>query len=180
MLLVPLLISCGDEARVAAPTAAPTDTVDPSTPTPVVSPTPTVRTAAGQFIEVGQTGEINNVFITLDSIRRATDGATPPAERFEYVILTLTFENKNEEPVTVGGPLDEAMVWDADGVVYSRTDKAQVQPPNLAVETMTIEPSAKGTGELALELPVSAKGLQIQYQIRTPIGKGTVQIKLDK
>jgi hypothetical protein len=180
LLLVPVLIACGEEARVSVPTPVPTDTVDPSTPTPVVSPTPTVRTAAGQVIAVGQTGEINNVFITLDGLRRASDGATPQSDRYEYAILTLTFENKTNDQITVGGPLDEVLVWDADGVVYSRTDKAQVNPPNLAVEEVNIAPGAKQTGELAIELPKNAKGLQVQYQIRTPLGKGTVQIVLDK
>jgi hypothetical protein len=185
MLLVPVLIACGEEARVSTPTPVATDTVDPSTPTPVVSPTPTVRTAAGQVIEVGQTGEINNVFITLDSIRRsslgrASDGATPQSDRYEYLIVTLTFENKNQEQITVGGPLDEVLVWEADGVVYSRTDRATVNPPNLAVDEVTIEPGAKETGELAIELPKNATGLQVQYQIRTPLGKGTVQMVLDK
>jgi hypothetical protein len=180
LVFASLLVACGDETVLSTPTASPTDTVDPSTPTPVFTPVPTVRTAAGQIIATGETGEVNNVFVTLNSIRRTSEAPTPPAERSEFVIINLTFENKNKEPIKVGFETDEVLVWDEDGGVFPKTAAVPVQPPNLALETVTIDPDAKQTGEMAFELPIASEGLTVQYQIRTPLGKGTVQLKLDK
>ncbi len=76
--------------------------------------------------------------------------------------------------------MDSMLVWDSNGNVFSDTSVATVEPPNLAVELVTVEPGESQTGELALEVSAASTGLVLQYELTTERGRGTLQITLDK
>ncbi|MEO6457337.1 MAG: DUF4352 domain-containing protein [Chloroflexia bacterium] len=130
-------------------------------------------TSAG-VLNVGQTGEIDGLKVTLHSVRRTEQGALGSAdEGKEYVIVKLTFENTTAEEKVVSSLLQFA-VRDAAGTEYNVDLFADVKT------TPDGDIAAKGKleGESGFEVPKAAKGLVFEY---TPLlSDSKLQFKLDK
>jgi hypothetical protein len=197
-----LLAGCGGEA------STPTATAVQSTPTAVTPANPTAMPTAastaqgstgaedtpipvtdGGTISAGQTGTTDDVKITLDRIRHTDQGAIAPMSGYEYIVLKLTYENDNSYPVSVGSFWDDVTVRDAAGKTYKDTGMAALTSKefgnNLAVDSATLNPKGKHTGELGLEVPKDATGLVVDYQLTTadPTGalrRGILHFKLDR
>jgi hypothetical protein len=187
------LAACGGEVTPApAPNPAATATVQAAQPAETpgqdisdAPATPTASTAsqsdapAGE-IGVGQTGEINGIMITLNSIRHQAEGAVAPMEGYEYIVLNLTFENTTGVPVMVGSFMDEVTVKDDAGEKYRDSGMADLEATNLATDGGMVQPNETLTGELALEVPADAMGLIVEYELTTADGNGQLTFKLDR
>src|SRR5688572_21759228 len=85
ILLLLLLTECGEF----------TMSTEPKTPT---SLDPAELT-------VGSTGESGGVKVTVDDVRRRTEGFNAPKEGMQYVLVTVTIDNNTEENQPLRGQL---------------------------------------------------------------------------
>src|SRR5688500_10064699 len=127
-----------------------------------------------EVLNVGQTGEIDGLKVTLHSVRRSTKGALGNAdEGKEYVIVKLTFENTTAEEKIVSSLLQFA-VRDAAGTEYNIDLFSDVQ----STPDGDIAAGGKLEGESGFQIPTTATGLVFEY---TPLlSDSKLQFKLDK
>jgi hypothetical protein len=173
-----LLAGCGDPPPAPSPTATSASAVVTNTPrTGGPQPQPTLT---GGELSVGQTGQIGDVRVTFDGIRRTSEGALEPAEGNDYIVIRLSFENTGSEQAIVGSFADNVDVVDSVGQRYRDTGMANVEGTNLAVEAAYLEPGDKATGEIAFEVPTDANGLVAEYRLITIEGSDPLRFRLDR
>jgi hypothetical protein len=178
MLGVILLTGCGDTP--VTPTATRTTVAAVATDTPsTLQPEPQPTLTGGER-SVGQTGQVGDVRVTFDEIRRTSHGALEPAQGNEYIVIRLSFENTGSEQVIVGSFADNVDVVDSAGHRYRDTGMANVEGTNLAVEAAYLEPGDKATGEIAFEVPTAANGLVVEYRLITVQGAEPLRLRLDR
>lgn len=140
-------------------------------------PTPaTQQEAVPASVElgVGSTAETAGLRITLNDVRRDTEGAFGKANAGTvYLVLDLTFENTSDKETTVSS-LISGSVRDDTGQKYNLSFTAKTK----AAPDGTIPAGGKSKGEVAYEVPESATGLT--YTFDPVFGGDAVQFKLDK
>jgi hypothetical protein len=175
---VVVLAGCGDTPLTPAATATTVNAVATDTPS-MLQPQPQPTLTGGE-LSVGQTGQIGDVRVTFDEIRRTSEGALEPAQGNEYIVIRLSFENRGSEQVIVGSFADNVDVVDSAGQRYRDTAMANVEGTNLAVEAAYLEPDDKATGEIAFEVPTAANGLVVEYRLITVEGREPLRLRLDR
>jgi hypothetical protein len=123
-------------------------------------------------IEQGRSGESAGWRATVNSVRREKTGNLPPSEGKEYIIVDTTFENRSNSTASLVILLN-FRARDADGNTYLPSVGAKTND----ISQSEVAPGKSVTGELAFEVPTTAKGLMFVYD---PIfGGGELRFKLD-
>lgn len=130
-------------------------------------------TTAG-VLNIGQTGTIDQLKVTLHSVRRTEQGALGSAdEGKEYVIVKLTFENTTAEQKVVIS-LVQFGIRDDAGTEYNVDLLSDVK----TTLDGDIPANGKLEGESGFQIPKTAKGLVFEF---TPLlSDSKLQFKLDK
>ncbi|HEY0069546.1 MAG TPA: DUF4352 domain-containing protein [Chloroflexia bacterium] len=126
--------------------------------TPDETPTTGGSSGTGETMAVGDTGESDDLRITLNSVRRTTSGLLSPDAGKEYLIVNLTAENPTDGEKIVSSLLNFSIA-NPDGDEISQSFTA-------GVETSfdgTIAAGDQLTGEIAYEVKEGATGLELVF-----------------
>ncbi len=131
-------------------------------------------TTTTEVLNIGQTGEIDGLKVTLHSIRRTQKGALGDADAGkEYVILKLNFENTTAEEKAVINSV-QGLVRDDAGTEY----KVDLFADVTTTPDGSVPANGKLEGESGFQIPITAKGLVFEF---TPLlSDSKLQFKLDK
>ena len=167
-------ITVPDAPEVSSPSEPTTTTESVTIPTVGSNTSVGGGTTTTEVLNVGETGDIDGLKVTLHSLRRTTKGALSNAdEGKEYVILKLTFENTTAEEKVVSSWL-QFVVKDDAGTEYKTDLLSDVK----STPDGTVPASGKLEGESGFQIPTSAKGLVFEF---TPLlSDSKLQFKLDK
>jgi len=178
-------VSKHNDPSISVPDAPEVSSPPESTATSSSMSAPTVGSNVGigstdpgktttEVLNVGQTGEIDGVKVTLHSVRRTEQGSLSSAdEGKEYVIVKLTFENTTSEvKIVISGA--QFAVRDDAGTEYNVDLFADTK----STPDGDIQAKGKLEGESVFQVPKNARGLVFEY---TPLlSEGKLQFKLDK
>ncbi|MDQ6693435.1 MAG: DUF4352 domain-containing protein [Chloroflexota bacterium] len=156
------------------PTQAPQATVGGTGATPAAAAT--MPATPAQQVAIGSPGTVDNLKITVNSVRHETNGLLPPAAGSDYVIVNLTVENPTKDAAVVSSALQFSVV-DSTGKSYDISVTPKIDQFDAATKG-TIAAGAKATGEAGFEVPTSAKGLKFIY--KSFMGSGQISVPLDK
>ena len=152
ILLLLLLTACGDSAVSTEPTM-------------LTPPTPTELT-------IGDTGESGGVKVTVDDVRRRTEGFNAPKEGMQYILVTVTIDNGTDESQPLHGQLS-MQVKDAT----SQNDVTTFAPATAEGPGPQVPPRTAVHDEIGYEAPITATELVFIY---TPLTSGEpLRFKLD-
>jgi hypothetical protein len=142
--------SSAPTAQQAQVSATPT-----STPAPSAAPTSTPAPSATGFVSLTV-----NSMTTSNQLGSYPLGSTPTPGK-TYVVFDVTVTNQNKDNLYLGNPLYFKLTT-ADGTVYQYSP-ASYWLNNHLTGVFNTKPGDKVTGQLAFEIPQSAKPTQLTY-----------------
>lgn len=189
-----------DGGTSSAPTALPTAVSADSTPaesnTPVtpadtpVSAEPTTPANNGSSGGMGnwkvtpQSGTIEGMKMTVNSVRTETEGIYKAKAGNEYIIFNLTFENGTDRNVTVS-PFLSLRLTDEAGAKQQFSVVANLKPQLESVNGGMTVPGGNVTGETAYEIAQTGKKFTLMYKLggftsKTPLPEEVLAIQLER
>lgn len=189
-----------DSGATSAPTAVPTavsadptpaESITPVTPvdTPI-SADPTATTNSGgdgstsNWKFTPQSGTIDNMKITVNSVRSETEGIFKAKAGKEYLIFNLTFENGTDRNVTVSSLLHLKLADEA-GEKQQFSVAANLKPQLESVSEGKTTAGGSVTGEIAYEIAQTGKKFTLMYKpsaftAKTPLPEELVAIEVER
>ena len=185
-----------DGGATSVPTAVSTDPTPAESITPVTlvdtpisaDPTATVNSGGGGSTSTWkftpQSGTIDNMKITVNSVRTETEGIFKAKEGTEYLILNLTFENSTDKDVNVSALL-HLMLTDEANAKQQVTVAANQKPQLESVNGGEAVAGGSVTGEVAYEIAQTGKKFTLSYKPstftrKTPLPEEVVVIQLER
>jgi len=141
------------------PTVAPTEAIAPTeAPAPTDVP-PTEAPAAASVLEVGQTGELDGLKVTLNEVKvvEGTDFFKPDDGQ-QFVVVDVTFENTGTQDENISSMLQMEM-RDDSGQAYG-VDLGAMSAGGGKSPEGAIPPGDKLRGQVGYAVPVDAAGLR--------------------
>jgi hypothetical protein len=146
--------SSAPTAQQAQVTATPTSEASP-TAAPTAAPTTTPTPSTGDYVAL----KVNS--ITTSSQLGSYPLGSTPAPGKAYVVFDVTVTNQNKDNLYLGNPLYFKLTT-ADGTVYQYSPSSYWLD-NRLTGVFNTKPGDKVTGQIAFEIPQSAKPTELTY-----------------
>ena len=143
----------------ASEAVAPTQAVETTeAPAPTDIP-PTEASAAAEVLEIGQTGELDGLRVTLNEVKVVEGNEIfKPAAGQQFVVVDVTFENTGAEDANVSSMLQMEM-RDDSGQAYA-IDLGATSASGGKSPEGAIPPGDRLRGQVGYAVPVDASGLR--------------------
>lgn len=185
-----------DSGATSAPTAVAIDSTPAVSNTPVapadtpVSAEPTAPATSGgggstsNWKFTPQSGTIEGMKMTVNSVRTETEGIYKAKAGNEYLIFNLTFENGTDRNVTVS-PFLNLRLTDEAGAKQKFSVVANLRPQLESVKEGMTTVGGSVTGETAYEIAQTGKKFTLAYKLsgftnKTPLPEEVVAIQLER
>lgn len=129
---------------------------------------------------IGQPITLGDVVLTVNDVKRTTDGNLPPGDGNEYAMLDVTVENKGKEDLTLSGLLSFAL---QDSAGKDQTYAIGAKYSNMfdsVTNGNAIKPGDKVTGQLGYEVKKGEKDLTLKFVPNFLNDKSYIVVKIDQ
>lgn len=151
------LTGCGSSSTPAATTPAATSAPADKPADAAATTTPTAPATPGS--KVGETITVGGVKFTVNSVNfTPTVGEKKAKDGYTYLVVNATVENTRQGAFHSNSTV-QTQATDTAKFAYDKTALAGLK----AGFDADVAPGAKATGEFAFTVPVTAKGIQLNY-----------------